>query len=127
MVKGSGARVARGDTMGIVNEDVIPVLRVRAADAAVKWYELLGFTAPCLDRSENHSPSVVEIARDGVRMFLSEREDDVQPGTLVYLRVHDVEAIAAEFGAVPEDFPWAREIELRDPDGNRIRIGTPTA
>ncbi len=111
--------------MWIVNEDVIPVLRVEAADIAVKWYELLGFTARWVDRSENHLPSVVEIVRDGVSMFLSERESDVQPGTLVYLRVHDVEAIAAEFGAVPEDLPWAREIELRDPDGNRIRIGTP--
>ena len=113
--------------MGFVDEDVIPVLRVKATDIAVKWYELLGFTAQWMDRTENHVPSVVEIARDSVRMFLSERERDVQPGTLVYLRLHDVEAIAAEFGAVPEDRPWAREIELRDPDGNRIRIGTPTA
>lgn len=113
--------------MGFVDEDVIPVLRVKAADIAVKWYELLGFTARWMDRTENHFPSVVEIVRDSVRMFLSEREGDVQPGTLVYLRLHDVEAIAAEFGTVPEDRPWAREIELRDPDGNRIRIGTPTA
>lgn len=26
--------------------------------------------------------------------------------------------------APPEDAPWAREIEVRDPDGNRLRIGT---
>jgi hypothetical protein len=32
--------------------------------------------------------------------------------------------IAREFGLTPEDAPRAREIELRDPDGNRLRIGT---
>jgi hypothetical protein len=37
-----------------------------------------------------------------------------------------VEAIAAEFGVAVEQAPWARELELRDPDGNRLRIGTPT-
>lgn len=51
---------------------------------------------------------------------------DARPDTLIYLRVRDVEAIAAEFGVTAEDAPWAREIELRDPDGNRLRIGTPT-
>ncbi len=25
-----------------------------------------------------------------------------------------------------EEMPWAREIQLRDPDGNRLRIGTPS-
>jgi hypothetical protein len=25
----------------------------------------------------------------------------------------------------PHDAPWAREIELRDPDGNRLGIGSP--
>ena len=33
-------------------------------------------------------------------------------------------AIAEEFGAAVETQPWAREIELTDPDGNRLRIGT---
>jgi hypothetical protein len=42
------------------------------------------------------------------------------------LRVRDVEAIAAEFGLATEEAPWAREIELRGPDGNRLRTGPPT-
>jgi hypothetical protein len=29
------------------------------------------------------------------------------------------------FGVTPEDQRPARETELRDPDGNRLRIGTP--
>lgn len=45
---------------------------------------------------------------------------------MVYLRFRDVEGVASEFGVKAKDTPWSREIELRDPDGNRLRIGTPT-
>jgi hypothetical protein len=62
-----------------------------------------------------------------VRLFLSEHRGDVRPDTLVYLRVSDVEAIAAEFGVSVDQAPWAREIELRDPYDNRVRIGSPTS
>ncbi|GGU22476.1 hypothetical protein GCM10010244_56440 [Streptomyces coeruleorubidus] len=58
--------------------------------------------------------------------FLVGAQGDARPDTLVYLRIRDVEAIASEFGVQAKDAPWAREIELRDPDGNRLRIGTPT-
>ncbi|MFG7945602.1 hypothetical protein DEH18_33780 [Streptomyces sp. NHF165] len=47
------------------------------------------------------------------------------PDTPVYLRVRDVDGPAREFGVRVEEVPWAREIELRDPDGNRLRIGAP--
>ncbi|GGT49289.1 hypothetical protein GCM10010256_01910 [Streptomyces coeruleorubidus] len=63
---------------------------------------------------------MVEVARGGVRLFLSEHTGDARPDTLVYLRIRDVEAIASEFGVQANDAPWAREIELRDPDGNRL-------
>jgi hypothetical protein len=32
---------------------------------------------------------------------------------------------AGEFGAEVEEAPWAREIEIRDPDGSRFRVATP--
>lgn len=108
-----------------MDEAVIPILRVEAADVAVKWYELLGFTAQWEHRFEPHLPAFVEVMRGQVRLFLSEHEGDARPGTLIYLRVDDVDTIAAEFGMRPESNPWAREIELRDPDGNRLRVGTP--
>lgn len=44
----------------------------------------------------------------------------------MYLRVRDVDAITTEFGVPVYDVPWACKIELRDLDGNRLRIGTPT-
>lgn len=109
-----------------MEEDVIPVLRVADAAKAVAWYERLGFGAQWEHRFEPGFPAFVEVARGGLRLFLSEHTGDARPGTLVYLRVRDVEAVASEFGVPVEDAPWAREIELRDPDGNRLRIGTPT-
>lgn len=59
-----------------------------------------------------------------MRLFLSEHKGDASADTLVYLRIRDVEAVASEFGVQAKDAPWAREVELRDPDGNRLRIGT---
>jgi hypothetical protein len=109
-----------------MNEEVIPVLKVEDAGTAVMWYARLGFAKQWEHRFEADFPAFVEVARGGVRLFLSEHAGDARPDTLVYLRVRDVDAIAAEFGVEPQDAPWAREIELRDPDGNRLRIGTPT-
>ncbi|ARQ72472.1 glyoxalase superfamily protein [Streptomyces marincola] len=109
-----------------MDEDVIPILRVQDAARAVAWYRRLGFTPRWEHRFEPGFPLFVEIARGELRLFLSEHEGDAVPGTLVYLRVRDVDAVAEAFGVPVEDAPWAREIELRDPDGNRLRVGTPT-
>ncbi|MGW8952370.1 glyoxalase superfamily protein [Streptomyces sp. NPDC055709] len=103
----------------------MPVLHVADAATAVSWYERLGFTKQWEHRFEPGYPAFVEIARDGVKLFLSEHTGDARPDTLVYLRVRDVDAVADEFGVPVTTAPWAREVELRDPDGNRLRVGTP--
>ncbi|MBB4158534.1 glyoxalase superfamily protein [Streptomyces cinereoruber] len=107
-------------------EEAVPVLRVEDAAAVVAWYGRLGFVRQWEHRFEPGFPAFVEVARGGVRLFLSEHTGDARPGTLVHLRVRDVDPVASEFGVRVEDAPWAREVELRDPDGNRLRIGTPT-
>ncbi|MER7128217.1 glyoxalase superfamily protein [Streptosporangium saharense] len=108
-----------------MDEEVIPILHVKDAAVAVAWYGRLGFVRQWEHRFEPGFPAFVEVARGGVRLFLSEHEGDARPNTLVYLRVRDVDAVADEFGVRVEDAPWAREIELLDPDGNRLRVGTP--
>jgi catechol 2,3-dioxygenase-like lactoylglutathione lyase family enzyme len=108
-----------------MDEQAIPILRVQDAARAVQWYGRLGFTQQWMHRFEPGFPAFVEIARGQVRLFLSEHTGDARPDTLVYLRVTDVDAIAEEFGTPIKEPPWAREIELRDPDGNRLRVGTP--
>ena len=110
-----------------MDEEAIPILHVTDAAAAVAWYERLGFTKEWEHRFEPGFPAFVSVARGQVRLFLSEHKGDARPDTLVYLRVRDVDAIAAEFGVTVEEAPWAREIAIRDPDGNRLRIGTPTS
>ncbi|WP_030606753.1 glyoxalase superfamily protein [Streptomyces sclerotialus] len=109
-----------------MTEEVIPILHVADAAAAVAWYARLGFTQQWEHRFAPGLPAFVEVARNEVRLFLSEHAGDARPGTLVYLRVRDVDTLADTFGVEPTDAPWAREIELRDPDGNRLRVGTPT-
>ena len=56
-------------------------------------------------------------------LHLSEHTGDATPGTLVYLYVDDLDAVAAEFGVAVTTQPWAREVGLTDPDGNRLRVG----
>ena len=105
-----------------MREEVIPILRVKDAAGAVSWYERLGFRQEWEHRFEAGFPAFVSIARGEVRLFLSEHTGDARPDTLVYLRLSEIDTIAAEFGVVIEHQPWGREIELRDPDGNRLRI-----
>jgi len=106
-------------------EEVIPILRVADADRAAAWYRRLGFEQEWEHRFAQHLPAFVSVARGPVRLFLSEHTGDARPDTLVYLRVEDVDRVAAEFGVTVEEAPWAREVELQDLDRNRLRIGTP--
>ena len=95
------------------------------SSAAAAWYGRLGFTKEWEHRFEPGLPAFVSVAQGPMRLFLSEHQGDARPDALIYLRMADVDAIAAEFGVAVEEAPWARELELRDPDGNRLRIGTP--
>jgi len=78
--------------------EVVPVLRVADADAAVRWYERLGFTKQWEHRFDPSCPAFVSIACGGAPLFLSEHRGDARPGTLVGLSVSDVDAVVAEFG-----------------------------
>lgn|SRR5579871_3650086 len=109
-------------------EEVIPILRVGEMSDAVAWYARLGFRQEWEHRFEPGLPAFVSIVRGSIRLFLSEHEGDARPDTLVYMRVADVRAIATEFSVELQEPPWGTyEIELRDPDGNRLRLGTPKA
>ena len=109
-------------------DEVIPVLRVSDAAGSAEWYQRLGYEQEWVHRFEPSFPAFVSLAKDGAaRIFLSEHRGDARPDTLVYLRVADVDAVAAEFGVAVLDQPWAREVHLTDPDGNRLRIGTPNS
>jgi len=110
-----------------MDEEVIPVLRVSDAAKAVAWYHRMGFAEEWEFRFEPGFPAFVSVARGAMRLFLSEHTGDARPDTLIYLRLRDLDAVAKEFGAAVEQMPWGPEVKLRDPDGNRLRIGTPAS
>lgn len=106
-----------------MTEQIVPIFRVTDATATLDWYERMGFEREFEHRFESGLPLSLGIRRGDARIHLSEHAGDARPGTLVYFWVDDVDSIAAEFGATVESEPWAREIGLTHPDGNRLRIG----
>jgi catechol 2,3-dioxygenase-like lactoylglutathione lyase family enzyme len=105
-------------------EEMVPIFRVTDGHAAAEWYEQLGFHVVGEHRFTPGLPLYLFLERDGVHLHLSEHAGDATPNSLVYYWVDDVDAIAATFGVEVTDQPWAREVELTDPDGNRLRIAT---
>jgi catechol 2,3-dioxygenase-like lactoylglutathione lyase family enzyme len=102
--------------------EVVPILHVADADVAVRWYERLGFTKQWEYRFDPDCPAFVSITCGGTHLFLSEHRGDARPGTLLGVGVSDVDAVEAEFGRPEGEPPYKCEFELRDPDGNRLRI-----
>lgn len=107
--------------------DIAPILRVADAGETAKWYARLGFTAVGEHRFAPELPLYMFLKRDSAQLHLSEHHGDAPPQSLIYIWVDDIDAIAAEFDVTVTDQPWAREISLTDPDGNRLRIGEPHA
>jgi uncharacterized glyoxalase superfamily protein PhnB len=107
--------------------DVVPVLRVSDAAHAIQWYRRLGFELVFEHRFESHLPVYAGIRRDGAQIHLSEHAGDANPHGLVYVWVDDIDHVAAEFAVAVDDQPWGREVNLTDPDGNRLRLASPLA
>lgn len=105
-------------------EALVPIFRVADGYAASRWYQRLGFSVVGEHRFADDLPLYLFLRRGDINLHLSEHKGDARPNTLVYFYVDDVDSIAAEFDVEVIEQPWAREIQLTDPDGNRLRIGT---
>jgi hypothetical protein len=106
-----------------MTEELVPIFRAVDARETAKWYARLGFVTEGEHRFAPEFPLYLFLRRGLNALHLSEHEGDARPNTLVYLYVNNIDEIAAEFNAQVEDQPWAREVHLTDPDGNRLRIG----
>jgi hypothetical protein len=104
-------------------ERLVPIFRVGDGRASADWYGRLGFDVVGEHRFAPDLPLYLFLQRGDMHLHLSEHTGDATPGTLVYLYVEDVQAIAGEFDVPVIDQPWSREVELTDPDGNRLRVG----
>jgi len=104
-------------------EELVPIFYVKDGYRTAKWYARLGFEIENEHRFAPGMPLYLFLRRCNDHLHLSEHKGDARPNSLVYMYVYDVDRIAAEFGVEVKEQPWAREVSLTDPDGNRLRIG----
>ena len=107
-------------------ENSAPILKVAAIAASLRYYvEVLGF--------RNAPWGTVDftcVNRDAAAIYLC-RGGQGQAGTWVWIGVEDVEALYAEYRASgarirhpPQNYPWACEMKVEDPDGHVLRFGS---
>ena len=106
-------------------ENVTPILRVEDLEASRRYYiQTLGFS---LDWD---ACGMISVSRDRASIMLCEGEQG-QPGTWLWIGVEDADVFFAEFSAKgahirspPQNFRWAYEFEVEDPDGHVLRFGS---
>ena len=106
-----------------MRDQLVPILHVKDGLSAASWYARFGFEIEGEHRFAPGLPLYLFLKRGDVAIHLSEHKGDARPNTLLYFYVSDIEEIAKEFGAEIKEQPWAREVHLTDPDGNRFRVG----
>ena len=119
--------------MSIPDQRVIPAFRITNYARSKTYYlEQLGFELEWEHRFEPHFPVFLSVARDGMRLYLSEHAGDCQVGGLVHFIIPDVAAWHREFqqrGARITDPPnndlGFLNITVTDPDGNQLRFMEP--
>ena len=107
-------------------ENVVPILRVEDLEVSRRYYiQKLGFA---LDW--DYAGKMISVSRDHKAIMLCER-DQGQVGTWPWIGVDDADALFAEFSAKgarirtpPQNFSWAYEFTLEDPDGHVLRFGS---
>jgi len=108
-------------------EGVTPILRVRSLSASIDYYvRVLGFR---LDWQVSES-GFASVSRGRCHIFLCEG-DQGNLGTWVWIGVGDTEALHKEYrnqGAKirhpPTNYEWTYEMQVEDPDGNVLRLGS---
>ncbi|MFZ0743263.1 MAG: glyoxalase superfamily protein [Terracidiphilus sp.] len=109
----------------ITFEGRCPILRVQSLQASIEYFvNVLGF------KLDWQGPFFASVSRGRAGIFLSQG-DQGNPGTWVWIGVSDVEALHKEYqrkGAKirhePTNYQWALEMQVEDPDGNVLRVGS---
>ena len=110
-------------------ESAIPILNVSNVPASIAYYvDRLGFR---LEWDWGDPPGFACVFRDNVRIFLCQGAQGAA-GTWIAINVQDIDALYdayRERGVTirqkPTNFPWGmREMNVEDPDGHRLRMGS---
>lgn len=121
------AKSDHGSCGATVFGGVNPIFRVASVEASVKYYvDSLGFKLNWATKD------FACVSRDRMAIFLCEG-DQGHFGTWVWIGVGDVEVLLEELRAKgakvrnePQNYDWAYEMQIEDPDGNVLRIGSDT-
>jgi catechol 2,3-dioxygenase-like lactoylglutathione lyase family enzyme len=103
-----------------------PILRVSDMSRSVRYYvDVLGFK-----NADWGGKDFTHVSRDNAGIYLCEGEQG-QPGTWVWIGVENVTELYEEYvesGATichaPENYSWAYEMKVKDPDGHILRFGS---
>jgi len=111
---------------GVHFECIEPILRVENMQASLRFYvDVLGFK-----QASWGTDDFSHVSRDGRGIYLS-RASQGQGRAWVWIGVEDVEklheaykALGAKIILPPTNYPWALEMQIEDPDGNVLRLGS---
>ena len=103
-----------------------PILRVENMQASLRFYVgLLGF-----ENAGWGSDDFTSVTRDRAGIYLCQGGQG-RGGAWVWVGVEDAEKLHEELKArgasirmPPTNFPWALEMQIEDPDGNVLRLGS---
>lgn len=117
-----------------MEEHAVPVIRVTSGSGSLAFYAQLGFEIQWEHRFGDGLPLFASVRRGNWHVFLSEHDGDAAPNGLAYFYADDVNALHEVWRSrgvdvePPRDRPWGmRELQVVDPDGNRLRVGSPAA
>jgi predicted enzyme related to lactoylglutathione lyase len=127
----SGRVMQRGDMQQRTSnktrfECANPILSVADMHRSVRYYvDVLGF-----QNAEWGGNEFTCVTRDNAGIYLSQGGQG-HAGTWVWVGVEDVQALFEEYKAAganilhaPENYPWAYEMKVADPDGHVLRFGS---
>jgi uncharacterized glyoxalase superfamily protein PhnB len=119
-------KASLGRSREIAFEGVTPILRVRNLSASIEHYvKVLGF------HLDWEGPGIfASVSRGGCTLFLCEDDQGSFP-TWVWIGVADAEALFEAYKArgakirhPPTNYAWAYEMQVEDPDGHVLRMGS---
>lgn len=107
-------------------ENATPILSVANLLVSVSYYvETLGFTP-----ANWGNDFFTSVNRDRAGIYLCQGGQG-RPGTWVWIGVEDVASLYEEYTASgakilrpPQNYPWAFEMHVEDPDGHVLRFGS---
>ena len=107
-------------------EGSAPILRVENMQTSLRFYvNLLGFS-----NASWGSDDFTHVSRDNAGIYLC-RGDQGRGGAWVWIGVEDAEKLHEECKArgvairrPPTNYSWALEMQVEDPDGNVLRLGS---